>query len=35
MSDESERDFCGDCGEEILGYHRCLGVPGGFGEEDE
>lgn len=26
---------CGDCGAEILGYHRCEGVPGGFGDDEE
>jgi hypothetical protein len=32
-SDEDAREQCGDCGAEILGYHACQGVPGGFGED--
>jgi hypothetical protein len=27
------RDHCSDCGAEILGYHACQGVPGGFGND--
>lgn len=30
---EEPREQCGDCGAEILGYHACQGVPGGFGED--
>jgi hypothetical protein len=26
-------ESCGDCGAEIIGYHACQGVPGGFGDE--
>lgn len=26
---------CGQCGAEILGYHVCQGVPGGFGDDDD
>lgn len=29
------RSQCVDCGAEILGYHRCEGVPGGFGDDEE
>ncbi len=31
--DVAYRPQCGDCGAEIIEYHACEGVPGGFGED--
>jgi hypothetical protein len=31
--DVEQMEQCGQCGAEVLGYHACEGVPGGFGDD--
>lgn len=33
IDDIAPHQQCSDCGAEVLGYHACEGVPGGFGDE--
>lgn len=32
---DENTEQCGQCGEVILGYHRCQGVPGGFPDDED